>query len=278
MAAIILALASSLVWGTADFWGGTLTRRLAALTVAAVSQAAGFAGLLVVWRIVGEPLDGRAIWLGALGGLGGGIGLACFYKALAIGKMSIVSPISACGAALPLVISLASGERPALIALAGAPIALAGAVLASVEEHGAGPGDRRQAMLLATATAVGFGIFIYLLGLAGQGGSEFSALIGARLGSLALLSSGLLLLRRSPRLPRAAVPAVIAVGLLDTLANGLFVAASARGLLSIVAVLGSIYPVVTVVLAHLVHGERITRVQVAGITVALVGVALVSAG
>lgn len=278
MAAVILALASSLVWGTADFWGGTLTRRLAALTVAALSQAAGFAGLLVVWGIVGEPLDGRAIWLGALGGLGGGIGLACFYKALAIGTMSIVSPISACGAALPLVISLASGERPALIALAGAPIALAGAILASVQEHGAGPGDRRQAMLLAAATAVGFGIFIYLLGLAGQGGSEFSALIGARLGSLALLSTGLLLLRRSPRLPRAALPAVFAVGLLDTVANGLFVAASARGLLSIVAVLGSIYPVVTVVLAHLVHGERITRVQLAGVTVALVGVALVSVG
>ena len=278
MAAIVLALASSLVWGTADFWGGTLTRRLAALTVAAVSQAAGFAGLLVVWGIVGEPVDGRAIWLGALGGLGGGIGLACFYKALAIGTMSIVSPISACGAALPLVISLATGERPGVIALVGAPIALAGAVIASVQEHGAGPGDRRQALLLAGATAVGFGVFIYLLGRAGQGGSEFSALIGARLGSLALLSTGLLLLRRSPRLPRAALPAVIAVGILDTLANGLFVAASARGLLSIVAVLGSIYPVVTVVLAHFVHGERITRVQVAGVSVALVGVALVSAG
>ncbi len=132
-------------------------------------------------------------------------------------------------------------------------------------------------MLLAVATAVGFGIFIYLLGLAGQGGSEFSALIGVRLGSLALLSTGLLL-RRSPRLPRAALPAVFAVGLLDVVANGLFVAASTRGLPSLVAVLGSIYPVVTVVLAHLVHGEWITRIQVAGVTVALAGVVLVSAG
>lgn len=278
MAAVVLALASSLVWGSADFWGGTLTRRLAALSVAAVSQAAGFAGLLALWGVVGEPLDGRALWLGALGGLGGGIGLACFYKALAIGTMSIVSPISACGAALPLVISLATGERPAVVALVGAPVALAGAVLASVEEHGAGPGDRRQAVLLAAATAVGFGIFLYLLGLAGQGGSEFSSLIGARLGSLCVLSLVLLGLRRAPRLPRAALPAVFAVGLLDTLANGLFVAASTRGLLSIVAVLGSIYPVVTVILAHLVHGERISRVQIGGVSVALVGVALVSAG
>lgn len=278
MAAVALALASSLVWGTADFWGGTLTKRLAALSVAALSQVAGFAGLLVVWAVVGEAPDGRALWLGALGGLGGGIGLACFYKALAIGTMSIVSPISACGAALPLAIALASGERPPLLALVGAPIALAGAVLASVEEHGAGPGGRRQALLLAGATAVGFGVFIYLLGLAGQGGSQFSGLVGARCGSLAILSLALLALRRVPGADQASLPALVAVGLLDTLANGLFVAASARGLLSIVAVLGSIYPVVTVVLAHVVHGERISRVQVAGVSVAFAGVALVTLG
>lgn len=278
MAAILLALASSLVWGSADFWGGTLTRRLAALTVAAVSQAAGCACLLLVWAAVGGPLDGRALWLGAVGGIGLGIGLACFYKALAIGTMSVVSPITACGAALPLVVSLATGEHPATIALAGAPVALAGAILASLQEHSAGPGDRRRAVLLSIVTAVAFGVFLYALGLASHGGNELSALVGARIGSLALLSTGLLVLRRSVRMPRSVVPAVCLVGLLDTLANGLFVLASARGLLSIVAVLGSLYPVVTVVLAHLVHGERVTRVQVAGIAVALVGVTLVSAG
>ena len=278
MAAIALALASSLLWGAADFWGGTITRRLAALAVASVSQALGFAGLLAVWAIVGEAPDGRAIWIGVLGGLGGGFGLACFYKALAIGTMSIVSPIAACGAALPLVISIATGEQPALIALVGAPVALTGAMLASVEEHGSGPGDRRQAVLLAVATAVGSGVFLYLLGLAGNDGSEFSALFGARLGSLALLGSALVVLRRSPAIPRGSLAAVAAVGLIDVAANGLFVAAGARGLLSIVAVLGSLYPVVTVLLAHLVHGERITRFQVGGVSVALVGVALVSVG
>lgn len=278
LAGVVLALLSSLVWGSADFWGGTLTRRLAAISVAALSQVAGFAGLLAVWAVVGEAPDGRAIWLGAIGGIGGGVGLACFYKALAIGKMSIVSPISACGAAVPLVISLASGERPAVVAIVGAPIALGGAVLASVQEHSSGPGDRRQAVLLAGATAVGFGVFIYMLGLAGQGGSGFSALVGARLGSLSLLGLVLLALRRSPAIPRASLPAVAAVGLLDTAANGLFVAASARGLLSIVAVLGSVYPAVTLLLAHLVHGERITRVQRAGVGLAVIGVCMVSAG
>ncbi len=278
MAAIALALSSSLLWGIADFWGGTITRRIAALAVATVSQAVGFASLLAVWAVVGEAPDGRAIWIGAIGGLAGGFGLACFYKALAIGTMSIVSPISACGAALPLVVSLATGERPAIIALAGAPIALAGAVLASVPEHGAGPGQRRQAVLLALATAVAFGVFLYLLGLAGNGGSTFSALFGARLGSLTLLGCALVVLRRSPAIPRGSLAAVAAVGLVDVAANGLFVAASSRGLLAIVAVLGSLYPVVTVVFAHLVHGERISRVQLGGITVALVGVALVSAG
>jgi len=278
LAAVVLALLSSLVWGSADFWGGTLTRRLAAISVAALSQVAGFGALLVVWAIVGETPDGHALWLGAIGGIGGGIGLACFYKALAIGKMSIVSPISACGAAVPLIISLASGERPAVVALVGAPVALGGAVLASIQEHAAGPGDRRQAVLLAAATALGFGVFIYLLGLAGQGGSTFSALVGARVGSLSLLAVLLLALRRSPRVPRGSLPAIAAVGVLDTLANGLFVAASARGLLSVVAVLGSVYPVVTLLLAQLVHGERITRVQRLGVGIAVVGVCLVSAG
>jgi drug/metabolite transporter (DMT)-like permease len=151
-------------------------------------------------------------------------------------------------------------------------------VLASVQEHSSGPGDRRQAVLLAAATALGFGLFIYMLGLAGQGGSGFSALVGARLGSLTLLGVLLVALRRSARVPRGSLPAIAAIGLLDTLANGLFVAASARGLLSVVAVLGSVYPVVTLVLAHLVHGERITRLQRAGVGVAVVGVCLVSAG
>lgn len=128
------------------------------------------------------------------------------------------------------------------------------------------------------ATAVGFGVFLYLLGLAGNGGSAFSALFGARLGSLTLLGCALVLLRRSPAIPRGSLAAVAAIGLLDVAANGLFVAAGARGLLSIVAVLGSLYPVVTVMLAHLVHGERITRVQICGVTVARAGVALVSAG
>ena len=278
MAAIALALSSSLLWGIADFWGGTISRRIAALAVVTVSQAFGFAGLLALWAVVGGAPDGRAIWIGAIGGLAGGFGLACFYKALAIGTMSIVSPISACGAALPLVAALATGERPAIVALAGAPIALAGAVLASVQEHGAGPGRRRQAVLLALATAVAFGVFLYLLGLAGNGGSTFSALFGARLGSLTLLGCALVVLRRSPAIPRGSLAAVAAVGLVDVASNGLFVAASARGLLAIVVVLGSLYPVVTVVLAHLVHGERISRVQLGGITVALVGVALVSVG
>jgi drug/metabolite transporter (DMT)-like permease len=281
VAAIALALGSSLLWGAADFWGGTLTRRLAALAVASVSQVAGFAALLALWAVVGESVDTRAIWIGAIGGLGGGFGLACFYKALAIGTMSIVSPIAACGAAVPLAISLATGEHPAALALAGVPVALLGAVLASLPEHASG-GDRgsrrQQAVLLAVATALGFGVFLYLLGLAGRDGSTFSALFGARLGSLALLGGALLALRRAPSIPRAALPAVVAVGIVDVAANGLYTAASARGLLSIVAVLGSLYPVVTVILAHLVHGERITKVQLAGVTVALVGVGLVSAG
>lgn len=278
MSAVLLALASSLAWGCADFWGGTLTRRAAALAVAAVSQAAGLVGLVVVWAAVGEPLEWRALWIGAIGGLGGGFGLACFYKALAIGTMSIVSPVAACGAALPLVAALAAGERPALVALAGAPVALAGAVLCSVQEHGSGVAQRRRAVLLASATAIGFGVFLWLLGVAGENGSPFSALLGARAGSLSLLLGVHLALRRVPQVPRALLLPVVAVGLLDTFANGLFATAAGLGLLSIVAVLGSLYPVATLALARVLHGERISKVQQGGVAVALLGVALVSAG
>src|SRR6516225_2665603 len=108
-AAVLLALASSAVWGTADFSGGLVSRRVATVPVTVISQAAGFVALLVVLGIHGGPVDGRSFAIGLLAGLGGGTGLAAFYKALSLGTMSIVSPIVACGAVVPFAISIATG-------------------------------------------------------------------------------------------------------------------------------------------------------------------------
>jgi drug/metabolite transporter (DMT)-like permease len=276
MDAIALALASALAWGTADFFGGLLTRRGPVLGVSIVSQAFGFAAILAVWALRGFALDGHAFWLGLLAGVGGGIGLALLYQALALGTMSIVSPVVAAGAVVPFTISLATGERPSPLALAGAVAALCGAVLASMQEHRAVEANRRRAIVLAVGSALALGLFVYFVGLAGHGDTT-SALLGARITSLLALGTVALVWRRPVRLDRRIVPAVAGVGLLDSGANALFTHASARGLLAIVSVLGALFPLMTVFLAHRFLGERITRVQVAGIAVALAGVALVSA-
>jgi drug/metabolite transporter (DMT)-like permease len=278
MSAIAFALGSALAWGCADLFGGLLTRRVAVAAVTVFSQGAGFVALLVWLAVDGFQLDGRAFGLGALAGLGGGIGLAAYYKALAVGTMSIVAPIAACGAVLPFGIALATGERPSGLALGGAVVALAGAVLASAEEHRSDDPGRRRGALLAIAAAVALGLFIYFLGLAGQHGDTLSALFGARVGSLSLLLVAVLLTGSSLRVSRRSLAAAAMIGLIDTGANTMFVLASERGYLSIVSVLASLYPIVPVVAGHAFLGERTSWPQRAGVALALAGVAAVAYG
>ena len=247
------------------------------LGVTLVSQAAGFVALVVAVAVRGE-IGSRSFAIGLLAGLGGGVGLAAFYRALSLGTMSVVSPIAACGALVPFVLSLATGERPAGIAVAGALAALSGAVLASVEERRAAshsPG-RARAIVLAVAAAVALGIFVYFLGLGSKEGDALSTLFGARVGSLSVLALVATMLRAPVRIPRSSIAAVAAVGLADVSANALFAVASRNGLLAIVSVLGSLYPVVTVLLAHVLLGERLTRTQRLGVTLALGGVAIIA--
>jgi drug/metabolite transporter (DMT)-like permease len=276
LAALFLALASSVVWGTADFSGGALTKRLPAFAVTIVSQSAGFVVLIVAVGVRGE-LGTRSLLLGMLAGLGGGAGLAAFYRALSLGTMSVVSPVAACGAAVPFVISIVTGERPSALAIGGAVVALGGAVLASVEERRADSPQRSQAIVLALVAAIALGLFIYFLGLGSREGDALSTLFGARIGSLGLLVLLAGSRRSSLRVPRALLPAVAAVGIADVSANALFAFASGHGLLSLVSVLGSLYPVMTVLLAHVLLGERLTRAQKLGVVAALAGVSAISA-
>ena len=275
--ALALALASSVVWGVADFSGGSLTRRLPAFAVTVVSQAAGFAVLVVAVAVRGD-VGARSFALGVVAGIGGGAGLAAFYRALSLGTMSVVSPIAACGAVVPFAIALATGERPSVVAVVGAALALGGAVLASLVERRAASPERARAVALAVAAALALGLFVYFLGLGSRDGDALSTLLGARVGSLGLLIM-LALGRRAPlRLPRGSLTAVALVGVADVSANALFAFASGHGLLALVAVLGSLYPVVTVLLAHVLLGERLTRAQQAGVAIALVGVVAIAGG
>jgi drug/metabolite transporter (DMT)-like permease len=277
-AAVLLALASATTWGIADFSGGLAARRLPTLPVTVLSQAAGFVVLLVALAVAGGHLERRSFLLGLLAGIGGGSGLAAFYKALSLGTMSIVSPIVACGAIVPFALSIATGERPNEVALAGAAIALAGAVLASAEERRAQVPARMRAVALAALAAVALGLFTYFLGLGSREGSPLSTLAGARIGSLSLLLLLALGVHESLRIPRRWLLPVFAIGICDVSANALFALASRHGLLALVSVIGSLYPVATVLLAHKFLGERLTRLQLAGVAAALTGIAAVSAG
>jgi drug/metabolite transporter (DMT)-like permease len=276
--AVLLALASSVTWGIADFGGGLVSRRLSTVAVTVVSQTAGFVVLLIVFGARGAHLDGRSFAIGLAAGAGGGAGLAAFYRALAVGTMSIVSPIVACGAVVPFAISIATGERPSTIALTGAGVALAGAVLASAEERRAAARERAHAVMLATLAAGALGLFTYFLGLGSREGTALSTLVGARVGSLTLLLMLALVLRAPLRLGHQALLPVAAVGLCDVAANALFALASGHGLLALVSVLGSLYPVMTVLLAYVFLGERLTTLQLAGVGIALAGVAALSVG
>jgi drug/metabolite transporter (DMT)-like permease len=275
--ALVLALGSSVVWGVADFSGGSLTRRLPTLPVTVISQGAGFVALLVAVAIRGD-VGTRSFCLGLLAGIGGGVGLASFYRALSIGTMSVVSPIAACGAVVPFAIAIARGERPSHLAIGGAVFALGGAVLASLDERRSESPERARAMALAAGAALALGLFVYFLGLGSREGDALSTLVGARVGSLTFLVAASAVSRTPMRVPRASLAAVAAVGLADVSANALFAFASGHGLLSLVSVLGSLYPVVTVLLAHVLLGERLTRPQRFGVLVALAGVAAIASG
>jgi drug/metabolite transporter (DMT)-like permease len=268
-----LAFAASVIWGCADFLGGLFSRRLTVATVVLVGQGAALAAvLLVAWASGG--VDTRAVEIGVLAGLFGGVGLAAYYRALAVGTMSIVAPIAACGALVSVALALAQGERPPLLALGGALVAVAGAVAASLPERRIGEANR-EALAFAVLTAFMFGGLLYVLGRASDEGGALAALLGSRLGSLVVLLAWLLAVRPPLRFgPPLVMIAVAVAGTMAACANGLYGAAAERGLISIASVIASLYPVMTVVLAHAVLGERIARVQKGGIAAAMTGVAL----
>ncbi len=274
MAATGLALAASVIWGVGDFAGGLFSRRLPVAGVTLLQHSAGLTAVALLAAALGRELSGRALAVGALGGIFSAGGVLSYYRALSIGTMSIVSPLAACGAIVTVAVSLASGERPHAIALAGATVALAGAVLASFHEHARG-GARREAVLLAVVTAFMFGMQLYFLGRASDQGGPVSALLGARAVSTVLLALLVWRFWRRVDFSRPALAAgIVATGVLVVTANTLYGLAAQRGLVSITSVLASLYPVTTVVLAYLALEERLNRVQLVGVGVALTGVAM----
>ena len=327
-----LGLSSGLCWGAADFFGGIQSRRLPALTVAFWSQAAGAVALtaaLLVLVVEGErPVAAGVAW-GVVAGVGSGLALVLFYRGLAEGTMSVVAPVSACGAIVPVAAALFTGDQPGFLAGVGVLAAITGVVLVSrprAQARGANPASRgagdviqrpgssgrsegparpghlerpgppgrgRSGRVLAMAlgAALGFGLFYVFVdagtagaasaGVTGTGGSQSSPLwviAGARASSLLMLSMIALVGRRPAlRWPGRRIGSVGLVGVGDTGANLLFAYAATSGNLAVVGVLGSLYPIATVVLARWLLGERLSGGQNAGVVLALTGVGLLAA-
>jgi drug/metabolite transporter (DMT)-like permease len=275
---VVLALLSSVFWGGADFLGGTLARRLPALVVVGVSQLIAGTCVAVLALALGE-FDSRLDYVpwGIAAGLIGSIALVAFYAALASGTMGVVAPIAALGALVPVLVGLGTGERPAPVELAGIAVAVLGVVLASGPELSGKSGVRP--VMLAVVAAVGFGFALLFL----SEGSQTSALMTAvtmRAASVPVIAILLVTVFRPTNraLSWTDLPLIALIGIGDIAANLTFGVASTTELVSIVAVLGSLYPVVTVLLARFVHGERMAKIQNAGVTLALLGVALIASG
>ena len=282
---LLLGLASGLCWGVGDFIGGLQSRRLPLLAVAFWSQVAGALLLAVVLLVLREPPVAGSVAWGLAAGLCGLVGLLCFYRGLAIGTMSLIAPLGACGALVPVLFGLARGDRPSFLAALGMVFAFAGILVISrhvapeTDATATPPENPRAAILLGLTAALGFGCFFILLNEGGQvaGGSAFWTVAGARVSSVAVLLVLLLGTTRGLSWPGRRLPLVALGGALDTLANLLFTVASTLGPLGIVSILGSLYPVATVLLGRIVLSERLSRTQWGGVALALAGVALVSA-
>ncbi len=277
--AALLALAGAACWGVGDFCGGIASRRTAVLVVLAISQGVGLAGVLAWALVSGDAFPGVVPLLPAVaGGAAGVLGLAALYRGFAIGAMGIVAPISAAWPIAPLAVDAARGIVPSTLQWLGIGLVILGIVALSRESAGTGGSRLSAGAGLALLAAIGFGGFIVGLD-AGADESANWAVAASRASSVTIAVAVALLTSTSLRPEsRRVLPLIVACGLFDTGANVLVAIASNRIPVGVVAVLGALYPILTVVLARFVLGERLSREKRVGGVVALAGAALVASG
>jgi drug/metabolite transporter (DMT)-like permease len=276
--AALLALGASLSWGVGDFLGGVKARVMPSLLVMAASQPFGLAALGIAVAVRGRGIPGDEVAWSALSALLGTVGLVAFYRGMAAGAISVVAPIAALSAGIPVIWGVAvSGDRISGLQAIGFIAAVGGSVAAALElrperaQVAAGVGWAMLAMLA-------FGAYYVPMHAASSQDWLWPAFL-FRCTSVTIVVSLALVRGLRPTGLRGHWQALIAIGFLDTGGNALFAAASsAHGLLSVVSVLASLYPVVTVLLARLLLGERVQRTQDAGVLLVLAGVVLITAG
>ena len=278
--ASLLALFSSLLWGTSDFYGGKLSKKHPALAVTAVSQAIGLViGVIIVlvstsW--IKPDLSWEGYFLpGVMAGSLGFIGLVAFYSGLATGRMGVVAPISAMSVLIPITIAFINGEQPTSLQILGMSIALLGAVCASGPEIKGGLAVRP--IILAVIAACGFGGAVTFIAK----GSETSALMTLTTMRFTTFVVALFLFARFRSvggLSKKNLPILILIGGADFAGNLLLGVATTKGLVSVAVVLGALYPIITALLAYKFLNEILHKIQYLGIAFAITGVAFISLG
>ena len=282
MLALVLGLGAGIVYGVADFVGGLASRRSPLLPVLLVSQLFGTSLLLVAFPfVVSGSATSLALGWGAAAGVAGAGGVALLYRGLARGRMSIVAPVTSVNAAsLPVIWGLATGERPGALAITGVVISLTAVALVSWSGESVAEPRRRwidePGLLDAIGAGTCFGFFFIFLSFSPDDSSLWP-LVGARVASLTTFALVAATTRTAVRPPPHSLRLIAAAGLLDVLANLLYLLATREGLLSLVAVLTSLYPASTVLLARVVLQERMQRLQLVGLALAAAGVTLIAA-
>jgi len=296
--AIALALGSSLVYGVSDFLGGLKSKSLPLLWVLLISQGSALALLaLIVPASAGDPPSSEYLAFAVLAGLSEAVGVAALYRGLAVGVMSIVAPVAATAPVVPVVVAIFLGELPGPIQGFGIVLALAGIAIIS---RGSGPGEQpavrcppgefpgaaagrprvspevATSILFGLLTALGFGGFLVGMDAASEGSVPWALLV-ARLTSVATFATAYLVTRPQLTVRRSELPVLALIGFLVIGADSLYAVASTEGLLSVVVVLSSLYPAVTIALARVYLDERLQRLQQVGVAAALGGAVAIAA-
>ena len=279
MVALSLSLAACFGWGVADFLGGLKSRQLSVFSVLLVSSFFGLSAVLVIVTFRGvPPPDDPALLFAVVGGLAGVAAMFFLYRGLSIGSMAIVAPISASGVILPVIVSLAAGDSPTLMQKMGMAAAIMGAVLASREKNNDGNGSRLATGVgLAIGSAFAAGIFFVVMDMASEADPYWAAFL-MRFSYFAFLIIIFLLRRPAVRTGKMHMPALVVLGICDALAGFAYALATTHGMLGLVAVVGALYPAITVVLSMLILRERPQPVQFIGVVLAVGGVTFISAG
>ena len=274
--AALLALLSSFTWGTADFLGGILSKRRNAIAVIGGSQPFGLIAITIVALAFNKFwFNEQIIIYGIFAGLIGMLALMAYYQALATGSMGIVAPIGSLGVLVPLVYAYLDGDKPTTMQNIGIAAAIIGVVLASGPEFRGG--TKSAPILLALGAAVFFGFVVLFMAKGGQINAPATVVV-MRVSQVSVMLTLALVLRTLGGLKREDVPLLAATGSMDAIANVFFTTAASIGMLSIVSVLGSLFPIATGILAWWFLKERLILIQYIGIVVTMAGVVAITSG